>query len=182
MKRNIIASVVAAFILFIWQFISQAALDLHKSEHLYATNQDTILNFLSATGLKEGKYVMPMGDPSLGYEKQMKFADEHIGKPMVILDYKVSNSANMGMNMLRGILVNILIMYMFITLIRKSNINGFKSILIASLIVGLIGFLNHAYTNYIWYHSTDIVIDLLDAFASWGLSGAWLGYYLRGNN
>lgn len=179
MKKNIIATLVAALILFFWQFLSQAALDLHKSEHLYTATQDSILNVLANTGLKEGKYVMPMEDPALGYEAQMKYAESHVGKPMAILDYKTSNSANMGMNLLRGILVNILIMSLFISLLNKTNMNGFKSILIASLSIGCIGFLNHAYTNYIWYHSTDIYMDLLDAIAGWGLSGIWLGYYLR---
>lgn len=179
MKRNVIATLIAALILFFWQFLSQAALDLHKSEHLYTPHQDSILNMLSATGLKEGKYVMPLQDPTLGYEAQMKYAKEQVGKPMAILDYKVSNDANMGMNILRGILVNILIMYLFITLLRRSSLTNFKSILFASLIVGFIGFLNHAYTNYIWYHSTDIFIDLVDAFVGWGFSGVWLGYYLK---
>ena len=179
MKRIIIATVVAALILFFWQFLSQAALDLHKSEHLYTSSQDSILNMLATSGLKEGKYVMPMEDPTLGYEAQMKYAENHIGKPMAILDYKTNNNANMGMNMLRGVLVNILIMFLFISMLTKMNTPGFKPIVIASLSIGIIGFLNHAYTNYIWYHSTDIFMDLLDAIAGWGLSGIWLGYYLK---
>ena len=179
MKRTLIASIVGALILFFWQFLSQAALDLHKNEHQYAAVQDTILSAIANSGLKAGKYVMPLADPSLGYEAQMKLAQENIGKPMVILDYKVAQEANMGMNMLRGVLVNILIMFLFITVLGKAGATGFKTIFTAALSVGMIGFLNHAYTNYIWYHSTDIFMDLLDAVAGWGLSGLWLGYYLK---
>lgn len=179
MKRRLIATIVAALILFIWQFLSQAALDLHKAEHQYTAKQDTILSVLSSSGLKTGKYAIPLADPALGAEAQMKAAAENVGKPSAIINYTTSSTNDMGMNMLRGILANILIMYLFISLLGKANVAGFKNIFAVSLTIGMIGFLNHAYTNYIWYHGTDIFIDLLDAFMGWGLVGFWLGKYLK---
>lgn len=179
MKRRIIATIVAGLILFIWQFLSQAALDLHKAEHQYTANQDTILSALASAGLKTGKYAIPLADPALGTEAVMKAAAENVGKPSAIINYTTSSTNDMGMNMLRGILVNILIMYLFISLLGKANIAGFKNIVAVSLTIGMIGFFNHAYTSYIWYHGTDIFIDMLDAFMGWGLVGVWLGKYLR---
>ncbi len=179
MKRRIIATIVAGLILFIWQFLSQAALDLHKAEHQYTANQDTILNAFASAGLKTGKYAIPLADPALGAEAQMKAANENVGKPSAIINYTTSSTNDMGMNMLRGILVNILIMYLFISLLGKANIAGFNNIFAVSLTIGMIGFFNHAYTNYIWYHGTDIFIDMLDAFMGWGLVGVWLGKYLK---
>lgn len=179
MKRRIIATIVAGLILFIWQFLSQAALDLHKAEHQYTANQDTILNALASAGLKTGKYAIPLADPVLGAEAQMKAAAENVGRPSAIINYTTSSTNNMGMNMLRGILANILIMYLFISLLGKANIAGFKNIFAVSLTIGMIGFFNHAYTNYIWFHGTDIFIDMLDAFMGWGLVGLWLGKYLK---
>lgn len=179
MKRRLIATIVAALILFIWQFISQAALDLHKSEHQYTPKQDTILSVLSSAGLSTGKYAIPLADPVLGAEAQMKFAADNVGKPSAIINYTGSSKNNMGMNMLRGILANILIMYLFITLLSKTNVAGFKNIFVVSLSIGLIGFLNHAYTNYIWYHGTDIFMDWLDAIMGWGFVGIWLGKYYK---
>lgn len=179
MKRRLIATIVAALILFIWQFLSQAALDLHKAEHLYTPKQDTILSVLASAGLKTGKYAIPLADPALGAELQMKAAADNVGKPSAIINYTTSSTNNMGMNMLRGILANILIMYLFITLLSKTNVTGFKNIFAVSLTIGLIGFFNHAYTNYIWYHGTDIFMDWLDAVMGWGFVGVWLGKYLK---
>ncbi len=179
MKRRLIAIIIAALILFIWQFLSQAALDLHKAEHQYTPKQDTILSVLASTGLKTGKYAIPLAEPALGPEAQMKCAAENVGKPSAIINYTTSSTNDMGMNMLRGILVNILIMYLFITLLSKTNVTGFKNILAVALTIGMIGFFNHAYTNYIWYHGTDIFIDWLDAFMGWGLVGLWLGKYYK---
>jgi hypothetical protein len=179
MKRTLIATIVAAIILFAWQFISQAALDLHKAEHQYTAKQDTILNVLASSGLKSGKYALPLADPALGAEAQMKCAADNVGKPSAIINYTTSSKNDMGMNILRGLLVNILIMYLFISLLSKTNITGFKSILSVSLTIGIIGFFNHAYTNYIWYHGTDIFMDMLDALVGWGLVGLWLGKYYK---
>ena len=179
MKRRIIATIVAGLILFIWQFLSQAALDLHKAEHQYTANQDTILSALASAGLKTGKYAIPLADPALGPEAQMKAAAENVGKPSAIINYTTSSSNDMGMNIIRGLLVNILLMYLFISLLSKTNVAGFKNIFAVSLTIGMIGFFNHAYTNYIWYHGTDIFMDMLDAIMGWGLVGVWLGKYLK---
>ena len=122
MKRRIIATIVAGLILFIWQFLSQAALDLHKAEHQYTANQDTILSALASAGLKTGKYAIPLADPALGPEAQMKAAAENVGKPSAIINYTTSSSNDMGMNIIRGLLVNILLMYLFISLLSKTNV------------------------------------------------------------
>lgn len=174
MKRTFIASLIGAIILFFWQFLSQAALDLHKMEHQYAPNQDTIVTFLSSQ-LKEGKYKLPLPKPGCTMEEAQQFMKESVGKPTIILDYQIVQSGSMGMNMARGVLTNIVILFLFITLLDKMASLDFKSVLFSSIIVGLIGFLNHSYTNYIWYHAPGIWIDLLDAIAGWGLVGLYLG-------
>lgn len=58
MKKTIIASLVGGIIIFFWQFLSNAALDLHRPAQQYTANQDSILNYLS-TQLTEGKYFLP---------------------------------------------------------------------------------------------------------------------------
>lgn len=174
MKRSIINSLIAALILFIWQFLSQAALDLHKMEHQYSTNQDTIVNFITSQ-LKEGKYAMPLPKPGCSMEEAQKFMKESAGRPSIIIDYKINEGANMGMNMFRGLLTNVLVMFLFISLLQKIETRSFKTVLVASLVIGFIGFLNHTYTNYIWYHAPGMYIDLVDALVGWGLAGLYLG-------
>jgi hypothetical protein len=174
MKSTLTASVIGAIILFFWQFLSQAALDLHKMEHQYAPNQDTIVSFLSSQ-LKEGKYKMPLPKPGCTMEEAQQFMKESVGKPSIMLDYQIVQSGSMGMSMVRGFLTNIIILFLFITLLNKMAALNFKTVVVSSIIVGLIGFLNHSYTNYIWYHAPGIWLDLLDAVAGWGLVGLYLG-------
>lgn len=178
MKRSLIVSSIAALILFIWQFLSQAALDLHKMEHQYTANQDTIVNFITHQ-LSVGKYAMPLPKPGCTMEEAQKFMAESAGKPSIIIDYKINEGGNMGMSMLRGLLTNVLIIFLFTTLVGKMEKRSFVSILTASIVVGLIGFLNHSYTNYIWYHAPGLFMDLVDAVVGWGLAGLYLGKALK---
>ena len=47
MKKQLIATLVAAIILFVWQFLSWSLINVHSAEMSYTSKQDTILNFLS---------------------------------------------------------------------------------------------------------------------------------------
>jgi hypothetical protein len=105
--------------------------------------------------------------------------DLSMGKPWAIIDYKASMSTNMGMNMTRGLIIDIIIVWLLISLVNRSKTRTFGSIFYLSLIIGILSFLSFPYTNFIWYESPGIYIELLDAIASWGLCGLWLGYYLK---
>jgi hypothetical protein len=61
----------------------------------------------------------------------------------------------------------------------KITKGSFGTYLIASLIVGLIAFTNGPYTGHIWYPKHDISAYFVDAIASWGLVGLWLGWWMN---
>ena len=47
MRNQIVATLVAALILFIWQFLSWGLINIHASEMSYTPKQDSVLQFLS---------------------------------------------------------------------------------------------------------------------------------------
>ena len=98
------------------------------------------------------------------------------------IQYHNSYDANMGMNMVRGYLTDVVaVLLLCFVLMRFRDLN-FGSILSASVFAGLIVFLNSQYTGHIWFQSFDLWPHFLDAIVSWGLVGVWLGWYLpRGN-
>ncbi|NND31962.1 MAG: hypothetical protein HKN76_05175, partial [Saprospiraceae bacterium] len=53
-----------------------------------------------------------------------------------------------------------------------------RTSIIASLAVGIIGYLTINYLNSIWYE-TGSWPELIDTLAQWGLVGVWLGWYLN---
>src|SRR4029079_13859894 len=95
--------------------------------------------------------------------------------------YHKSQEASTGamiMNMVRALLTDIIIVWLFCWIISKLNVPRFGKIFIASLSTGLIVFLSSPYTISIWYKWFDIMAHFTDAIVSWGLCGLWLGWWL----
>jgi len=85
----------------------------------------------------------------------------------------------MFMNMGRSLLVNILIIGMLCWLLMKLPTPSFGTVFIGTLGAGLIIFLHAPYTMHIWYGSFDLMAHFTDAIVSWGVTGLWLGWWLR---
>jgi hypothetical protein len=182
MKKMIIGAVVGAIIMFAWQFISFGLANFHGPAQAYTDKQDAIMGFLKNQGIKEGGYLMPSAPSTASRaeaEAAMKASD---GKPWARIEYhnEAGNNINaMMMNMVRGLLVNIVIVLLFCWIIGKMGAPRFGTILAASVCVGLIGFLNQPYTGFIWYKTFDIWAYFFDAIIAWGLTGLWLAWWLR---
>ncbi len=179
MKKSLIASIVGGLIIFFWQFLSNAALDLHRPASQYTPEQDTIMAFLS-THLKEGKYFLPNTPDNATSTEKQKLMEDSGGRPWAIIDYKEQMNTNMGMNMIRGLLTDIIMVWLLCWILLKGRFESFNAILTTSVIIGFMSFLYFPYANFVWYESPGIYADLLDYIAGWALCGIWLGYYLKG--
>lgn len=182
MKKIIIGSLVGALIIFLWQFLSFAAVNLHKPAQQYTEKQDAIMSFLNEQGLREGGYYMPTVPETASSEEMKAAMTATDGKPWARIEFhnKAENNTNaMIMNMIRGYLVNVVIVFLFCWFAGKITNPGFATILGGALAVGIISFLNQPYTLFIWYKTFDIWASFLDAIAMWGLAGIWLGWWLR---
>lgn len=176
MKNQLIATAVAGVILFLWQFLSWSVLNVHGSEMQYTDKQDAVLQVLSAN-LAEGSYFMPQPPPGTPSEQQQEFMKNMTGKPWAIVNYHAAMNTNMGMNMVRGLAVDLVAAFLLIWLLVKIPNLDFKTGLLSSLAVGAIGYLTIPYLNSIWFESGSIGY-LVDVFGQWGLVGLWLGWYL----
>ena len=178
MKKQIIAAIVGGIIIFFWQFLSNAALDLHRSAQEYTPKQDSVIQFLQQN-LQPGRYFIPTTPAGTSSEDQQKMSEQMNGKPWAIVDLHSSYNSSMGMNLIRGFLVTVVMVFLLCWILMKGSITKFSTILLASIFVGLIGFLNFPYAYYIWYQSPGIWADFNDAWIPWALNGLWLGFYLR---
>jgi hypothetical protein len=176
MKKLIIGSVVAALILFIWQFLSYAMLDLHGSQMAYHPNQDAVMESLEAN-LEEGIYYMPRLEKGASAEAQEAYYAEKSGKPWALVAYYDSMEYSMGQNMIRGLLTNFLAALILCWLLMRFGELNMKEAIIASIGVGVIGYLTITYLGNI-YFPKNTWPDLLDAIVPWALVGAWLGWWL----
>jgi hypothetical protein len=182
MKKLFIAALIGGIIIFFYQFLSWAALNLHHASQEYTPKQDSIMAYLNTQFSEDGAYLMPnyaKGTSSEEMEKEMK---NNQGKPWMQIQYHKEMNMNMGMNIVRGLLTDIVMVALLCWILMKMTDSGFGKILMACLITGIIVFLNSPYTIHIWYPKADLNAHLLDAVVSWGLCGLWLGWYLPEKN
>ena len=72
MKKLIIGSIVGGIIIFLWQFISWAALNLHHASQEYTPKQDSILSYLNTQFSEDGAYLLPNYLPGTSREEMEK--------------------------------------------------------------------------------------------------------------
>lgn len=181
MKRSLIASIVGGIIIFFWQFLSNAALDLHRSAQQYTPKQDSVLQYL-ATNLQPGRYFMPTAPAGSSAEEEQKVMAAAEGKPWALVEvHGAWHGSEMTMQLIRSLLTNMVIVYLLCWIFSRGNFNSFSSIFISTLLVGIIAFLAFPYPNFIWYETPGIWAHLNDAWIPYGLTGLWLGWYLRRN-
>jgi hypothetical protein len=177
MKKQIIAILVGGLILFIWQFVSWAAIPIHKSEYGYTPNQDKILEALAQNLPEEGTYHLPYPAPGTSHEQAEAEMIARMDKPWASVSYHKSMNTNMGMNMFRGFAIDLVSIFLLCWLFMKFQTLNMNTAVQASVAVGIIGYLTIPYLHSIWFQNGSIE-HLIDAVVQWGLVGVWLGWWL----
>lgn len=177
MKKQLVATVVGGLILFVWQFLSWAILQVHQSEFKYTPNQDPILEVLSQYLTEEGSYMIPGVPPGSSQSDEQALMEAHAGKPWAQVTYHRSFNTAMGTSMVRGLAVDLLAAWLLVWLLLKFERVNLVTALQASLVVGVIGYLTIPYLNSVWFE-TNSLGHLVDAIVQWGLVGLWLGWWL----
>ncbi|NOT38805.1 MAG: hypothetical protein HOP11_15635 [Saprospiraceae bacterium] len=176
--KQIIASIVGALILFIWQFLSWSMLPIHQDEYGYTPNQDKILEVLNQSNLEDGTYMLPNVPPGTSQEEAHKQGEQGIGKPWASVSYYKSFEMNMGMNMTRGLLIDILSIFLLIWILGKMGSLNMQTTIMTCISISLIGYLTIPYLHSIWFGEKTLGY-LIDAIVPWALVGIWLGWYLN---
>lgn len=176
MKKLIIGVVVAALILQVWQTLSWAMLNVHAKEQQYTEHQEKILAVLSEN-LEEGQYFLPGMPPGVSAEESAARQEAAMGSPWATINYHPVFKMNMPLNMIRGLVVNLISCFFLCWILLRFRDLDFSSAIMTSLFIGLIGYFTITYMHHIWFEDNTIG-NLIDAIVSWGLVGAWLGFYL----
>jgi F0F1-type ATP synthase assembly protein I len=177
MKNQLIATVVGALILFIWQFLSWSLLNVHGAETQYTPNQDKIMEVLSAN-LEEGEYFIPGVPPGSTAEEEQAAMEAAIGKPWAKVSYHPEMKMNMGLNLTRGLVIDLVSIWLLVWLLMQFADLTFAKTVMASLAVGTIAYFTIPYLNHIWFEGSTIGY-LIDNIVQWGLIGVWLGWFLN---
>jgi hypothetical protein len=179
MKKIIIGALVGGIIIFIWQTFSWAMMNMHHASQEYTPKQDSILSYLSTQFSEDGSYLMPSYPKGVSREEMEKQMQKNVGKPWAQIQYHKSLNINMGSNIGRGIVIDIILVALVCWILVRMPNAGFGTIFISCIFIGLIVFMNSPYTVHIWYPKADIMAHFNDALVSWGVCGIWLGWWLK---
>lgn len=179
MKKNLIAAIIGGIIIFFWQFLSNAALDLHRPGMQYTAKQDTIVNFLNSQ-LEEGRYFLPTYPANASSEEAQAAMANAQGKPWAIVElHKNWDQNDMTMNLIRSLLVNILAAYIFIWFMTRMGLPSLGTFTIGGLIVGFLAFLTFPYPTFIWYKTPGVWPHFLDGVVAWTAAAAFIGWFMN---
>ena len=177
MKKLLIGALIGAIILFMWQFLSWSILGVHDSMQTYTPKQTEILKYLNEN-LEDGFYYLPTIPPGHSMEEMEKLTNESMGKPWAQVYMHKALTMSMHSNLSRGFLVAFLAVLLLTWVLMKIGKSNFTEILLSCIAIGLTSYLTTSYAVGIWYQ-TITTGDLIDAVVSWGLVGAWLGWWLN---
>jgi len=181
MKKWFIGSFVGAVLIFLWQFLSWTVFQLHESEAKYTPSQDSVLSYLSRTFNTSGTYMLPTVPPGAPQEAMEELAKSMDGKPWATLTYRTSYTNDMIRPMIRGFLVDLVLVCCLIYLLTGVGTPAGVRIFASSIAIGLLTFLWGPYTAHNWFQTPtpELQGHLIDSLVAWGLAGVWLGWWLN---
>ena len=113
--KAILASVLGALVLFIWGFISWAALPFHTSTMHALSNEDSVAAVIKAGNASSGVYQFPSMN---GPNKEGAEAKWHAG-PMAMIFYSTEGMNNMSMYFIKGFIVYIIAVWIAVMMLSK---------------------------------------------------------------
>lgn len=178
MKKIVIGTLAGGLILFFWQFLAWGPGEFHSSQMAYTPVQEQLLNCLESSGLEEGEYFIPNKPAGTSQEDYQKIVTEKwIGKPWARIQYHHKFENTMGMNMIRGLVIDLLSAFLVCLLLLGDPTLDMRKAITACLSIGVIAYLTIPYLNSIWFKSNSLP-DLVDAIVPWLLIGLVFGMVL----
>lgn len=181
MKNTLIFAFVAGTVLFFWQFLSFAAVNLHEADQRYHPMQDSILADLAAYGLDDAGYMLGQPGPDATPEQREAFMASREGKPWAHVVWHPAQDTDMVKPLLRGFSSNVAIAGLLFWLLGQlRNVNAGRGALV-TLVLSYIGYTYFIYSDHVWYDIPDHVVHLIDAVVPWSAVGA-LGGWMHARN
>ena len=175
MKKHLLYTLLGGTILFFWQFLSHAALNLHADAQQYTPKQTEILDAIAAAGLEPGQYMLGQPGPTETMEEWEAAMESLQGKPWGLLNYQTVDHSDMVMPLVRGYIIAFIVAALFFWLIRNMTAMDVKKGLFVGVAVGMISYFLEPYSDFIWYKTPGIVAHLMDGIIPWAVLGAIAG-------
>lgn len=176
MRSTVLFAFAGGLVLFIWQFISFAAVNFHEADQRYHPKQDSILADLAAYGLEDAGYMLGQPSPDATPEQREAYMSSREGKPWAHVVWHPAQDTDMLKPLLRGFSSNVVIAGLLFWLLGQLRHTNAVRGALASLVLAYIGYTYFIYSDHIWYDIPDHVVHLVDTVVPWTLLGALGGW------
>jgi len=106
-----------------------------------------------------------------------QYIKDHHGKPHAVLNYHHELDLTMTSNLIRSLVMNLLTAFALFWLLGQLPVTSYTGRILASLCIGLIGFMFVPYSNFIWFKNPDIRAHLIDAIVPFSILGALSSFF-----
>ncbi len=172
-----ISALVGGILLFIWQSLSWAVLNVHGDAMAFsAEGQEEILEAMSEH-LETNIYYLSYADPEATPEE---FSEQATGRPQALVNYVSEYQNNMGPLMVRGLVYSFFVALVVSLVLARSRNTGFigRFFTVMGFALVLILFDTLGDMNW-WYHPMNWVWpEVIDYLVMFALSGIWMAWWM----
>ena len=163
MKQNLLLSVLAGMVLFVWGFISWAVLPWHNMVSNKFTNEAAVSQVLKENSPQQGVYFLPFSEKDHG--------PNQVGAFVNVLPQ--GTDMNIGKHMATAVITQILGAFLVLMLLSQtSGLNYWGKAGFVALVGLIIGFVGHVpYWNWFGFSTSYILVTILDTAIGWTLAG-----------
>lgn len=179
MKYSIIAILIGALFVLIFQALSWMVSPIHANSHKYTPMEDSLLTAMQ--GLETGVYYLP-GEPEGATMDEINAKHEaSIGKPWAVLYYHEKLEMNMFKNIGLAFLINIIMVGLLVWILKTGNITEKSKILSTTMVVSAIIVFSALIMQWNWFSTPmhNLIGDIIDQLVAGLILGLWLGYYFN---
>ena len=172
MKKNLLLSVVAGIVLFVWGFISWAVLPWHNMVANKFTNEASVAQVLKENSPQQGVYYLPFSEKDHG--------PNQVGAFVNVLPQ--GTDMNMGKQMATSVITHIIGAFLILTLLMQtSGLTYWGKVGFVALVGLTIGFVSHVpYWNWFGFSAPYILVMILDTTIGWTLAGLAVAKFAPG--
>ena len=172
MKKNLLLSVVAGIVLFVWGFISWAVLPWHNMVANKFTNEASVSQVLKENSPQQGVYYLPFSEKDHG--------PNQVGAFVNVLPQ--GTDMNMGKHMATAVITQIIGAFLILTLLMQtSGLTYWGKVGFVALVGLTIGFVSHVpYWNWFGFSTPYILVMILDTAIGWTLAGLAIAKFAPG--
>ena len=163
MQKNLLLSVLAGVVLFVWGFISWAVLPWHNMVANKFTNEAAVTQALKENSPQQGVYFLPFSEKDHG--------PNQLGAFVNVLPQ--GTDMNMGKQMVTGFITQIVGAFLVLMLLGQTRgLTYWEKVGFVALVGLIIGFVSHApYWNWFGFPVPYILVTILDTLIGWTLAG-----------